>query len=97
MENFNFKDLKQDKEATRALFVLLRKLGKKGIPMAQAEWDILQAHQRQLNDAIMDNIRVFKCLNVTYNVSLAWMKFAHHILAATSNYYSDARKEVQND
>ena len=93
----NFKDLKQDKEATRALFVLLRKLGEKGIPIAQAEWDILQAHQRQLNDAIMDNIRVFKCLNATYNVSLSWMKFAHHILAATSNYYSDARKEVQND
>ncbi len=87
--------LKQDKEATAALLYLVNKLGSKGIPIAESEWNILQRHIEMVNNAIFDRDLKFKVGEKIFSVSLSWLKFAHHVLAAAANYYGDARQEIQ--
>ncbi len=84
-----------DRKAMNALFYLISKLGKKGIPLSDEDWETYLKHTEMVNKAIDDSKHRFNVGKRSYPVSTSWLKFAHQILIAVGQYYSNVRTNIK--
>lgn len=88
------KNLKKDREAQQALNYLILKLSDGGLPENRQEWDLYRKHIDQISAAIKDSDKLFVVGKKRFQVSNSWVKQAHKIVSATTEYFSDGVKEA---